>query len=50
MVGVEPIDTAKPKIRRRKEILLPVVSKESTGESFLMQCLAEQQHWGRLSW
>ena len=30
-MGVEPIDTAKPKIRRRKEILFLVVSKESMG-------------------
>ena len=31
LVGVEPIDTAKPKIRRRKEMLFLVVSKESMG-------------------
>ena len=28
----EPIDTTKPKIERRKDILLPAVSEENTGD------------------
>ena len=31
LVGVEPIDTPKPKIRRRKDLLL-AASKENTGD------------------
>ena len=32
LVGVEPKDTTKPKIGRRKDLLLLVASKENTGE------------------
>ena len=32
LVGVEPIDTTKPKFRRRKDLLLLVASKENTGD------------------
>ena len=32
MVSVEPKDTTKPKIRRRKDLSLLVASKENTGD------------------
>ena len=32
LVGVEPIDTTKPKIGRRKDLLLLAASKENTGD------------------
>ena len=32
MAGVEPKDTTKPKIGRRKELLLIAASKENTGD------------------
>ena len=41
---VEPEDTSKSKIRRRKDLLL-AASKENTG-SFPKQCFPEQQNWG----
>ena len=30
-MGIEPIDTTKPKIKRRKD-LVPIASKENTGD------------------
>ena len=42
LVGVEPKDITKPKIRRGKDLLL-AASKENTGPN---QCLPKQQNWG----
>ena len=44
-LGVKPKDITKPKIGRRKGLLL-AASKENTGESFPKRCLSKQHNWG----
>ena len=41
---VEPKDTTKPKIGRKKDLLL-VASKEDTTDFFPKHCLPEQENW-----
>ena len=45
MVGVEPIDTTKPKIWRRKYLLLPAASKNNRGLSQNSVSL-NSKNWG----
>ena len=45
LVDVEPTDTAKPQIRRRKDLLAHSKLGEHQ-ESFPKQCLPGQQNWG----
>ena len=46
---LEPKDTSKPNIRRRKDLLL-AANKEKRGELSPKQGLSEQQNWGSLKW